>query len=129
VPVTITCPCGESRTVPDNFAGRTVLCSRCGEAAVVPEPRSQPAGDGASPAPTTKPWQKETAAEPAHESAPQPVNKSGIGGEVLGGALAMVIAVIWFVAGLAADRFFIYPPFLFIGGLIAVVKGLVQKSR
>lgn len=47
------------------------------------------------------------------------VNWSKIGG----GVLSMVGAVVWFVLGLMADRIFIYPPILFILGLIAVVNG------
>jgi hypothetical protein len=43
---------------------------------------------------------------------------------VLGGIAMMVIAVVWFVGGLAVDIIFFYPPILFIIGLIALVKGL-----
>ena len=39
-------------------------------------------------------------------------------------ALMMVIAVVWFVGGLAADIIFFYPPVLFIVGLVAFFKGL-----
>lgn len=44
---------------------------------------------------------------------------------VMGGMLAMIGAVVWFVLGLMADRIFIYPPILFIVGLVAFIKGLV----
>ena len=44
---------------------------------------------------------------------------------VLGGAAAMVIAVLWFFLGLAADRIFIYPPILFVCGLIGMISALV----
>lgn len=49
-------------------------------------------------------------------------------GGILGGLAAMVIAVVWFVVGLAADRIFIYPPILFILGLIGLIKGLVSAG-
>ena len=39
--------------------------------------------------------------------------------------LAMVGAVAWFVAGLATDRIYFYPPVLFVVGFLALVKGLV----
>ena len=45
--------------------------------------------------------------------------------KVGGGVLAMVGACVWFFgAWIFARRIFIYPPILFIGGLIAVVNGL-----
>lgn len=47
-----------------------------------------------------------------------------LSGGVAGGLLAMVIAVVWFVAGLAADRIFFYPPVLFVLGLVAAAKGV-----
>ncbi|WP_320686107.1 hypothetical protein [Gemmata algarum] len=34
----------------------------------------------------------------------------------------MVIAAIWFMAGAANDTIFIYPPILFVIGLVAFVK-------
>jgi hypothetical protein len=43
---------------------------------------------------------------------------------VIGGVLMMIIAVVWFVLGLAAGRIFFYPPLLLVIGLIAVIKGL-----
>jgi hypothetical protein len=43
---------------------------------------------------------------------------------VLGGLLMILIAVVWFVLGLAANRIFFYPPILFVIGVIAVIKGL-----
>jgi hypothetical protein len=44
------------------------------------------------------------------------------------GLLMMVGAVAWFVAGLFANRIFIYPPILFVSGVIALVKGLTQSD-
>lgn len=43
---------------------------------------------------------------------------------VLGGLLMMVIAVVWFVLGLAADTIFFYPPILLVIGLVSTPKGL-----
>jgi|ERR1700722_2416697 len=49
---------------------------------------------------------------------------------VLGGLAAMVGAVIWFVVGLIAlDRIFFYPPILFVLGLVAMIKGIVNRNE
>ncbi len=42
---------------------------------------------------------------------------------VIGGILMMVIAVVWFIAGLMGGYIFFYPPILFVVGIIAIVKG------
>lgn len=53
--------------------------------------------------------------------------RSGEGsGSILAGLAMMIGAVVWFVVGLWAGRIFFYPPFLFVFGLIAFVKGLVN---
>jgi hypothetical protein len=49
-------------------------------------------------------------------------------GGVLGGVLMIVIAVVWFGAGLAGGRIFFYPPVLLIIGLVAVCKGLFNRE-
>jgi hypothetical protein len=46
----------------------------------------------------------------------------------VGGLLMMLIAVVWFVGGLAAGIIFIYPPILFVLGVIALVKGLSNRA-
>jgi len=46
---------------------------------------------------------------------------------MVGGVLMMVIAVVWFFVGLAAGWIFIYPPILFVVGIVAFVKGLVSR--
>jgi hypothetical protein len=51
--------------------------------------------------------------------------KGILGSGVLGGMLAMIIAVVWLVVGLMNDRLFIYPPVLFVVGLVATIKGMV----
>jgi hypothetical protein len=43
---------------------------------------------------------------------------------VAGGVLMMLIAVVWFSAGLVLiNRIFFFPPILFVIGLIAIIKG------
>ncbi len=55
------------------------------------------------------------------------------GGPTNAGALAglamMVGAVVWFVVGLFLNIIFFYPPFLFIIGMIAFIKGLASGGR
>lgn len=48
---------------------------------------------------------------------------------VIGSALLMIGAIVWFVLGLAADRIFFYPPIMFIGGLIGLIRGLMGHSE
>jgi hypothetical protein len=44
---------------------------------------------------------------------------------VAGGLLMMFIAVVWFIVGMALiNRIFIFPPILFVIGLISLVKGV-----
>lgn len=47
---------------------------------------------------------------------------------VVGGLLMMAIAVVWFVGGLMAGWIFFYPPILFIIGLIALFKGMLDGN-
>jgi hypothetical protein len=54
--------------------------------------------------------------------------KKGIKSGVLGGAVMIIIAVVWFFAGLSAGRIFFYPPVLFIFGIFAVVKGIATGN-
>ena len=52
-----------------------------------------------------------------------------LSGGVIGGAVAMLIAIVWFVLGLMNNWLFYYPPILFIVGLIGVIKGLVSRGK
>jgi len=54
--------------------------------------------------------------------------KGMLGAGVLGGLALMAVAVIWFVGGLFAGYIFYYPPFMFIFGFIAMIKGFIRKS-
>jgi hypothetical protein len=50
--------------------------------------------------------------------------QKGVKKGVMGGMLMIVIALVWFIGGLALDRIFFYPPVLLLFGIYAVVKGL-----
>ena len=54
--------------------------------------------------------------------------RRGIGAGVLGGVIMILIAVVWFVLGLMANRIFFYPPILFCIGIFAIVKGLLEGN-
>lgn len=48
--------------------------------------------------------------------------------QIIIGVLMMVGAVVWFFAGLAADRIFFYPPILFLLGIGAIIKGFTGRE-
>ncbi len=52
----------------------------------------------------------------------------GIRMGVAGGIIMMVIAAVWFFAGMAAGRIFFYPPVLFVIGVYALIKGLADGN-
>ena len=54
--------------------------------------------------------------------------QKGIQKGVLGGAIMIAIALIWFVVGLFAGYIYFYPPVLFIIGVYALVKGILKGN-
>jgi len=50
---------------------------------------------------------------------------SGIGG----GILMIVGGLVWLIGGLAAGYVFFYPFFLIIGGVIVLIKGVIEKGK
>nr|WP_319400564.1 hypothetical protein [uncultured Carboxylicivirga sp.] len=54
--------------------------------------------------------------------------KKGIQKGVLGGVVMMAIATVWFVGGWIAGFIFYYPPILFIIGIVALIKGIVEGN-
>ena len=158
MPITFTCPCGQTLSADDERAGLPVRCPSCSQTPIVPHQlwdapeRSVPAPD-AAPAAGAKPWLKGADPAPAQPGDPSSpfgftgpadtarvrdrqvqLEERGRGKSVeggilnsgaIGGLLAMIGAVVWFVAGLAFDTIFFYPPILFIIGLVAFFKGLM----
>lgn len=49
--------------------------------------------------------------------------------QIGGGILMMIGAAVWFVLGMMANRFFIYPPVLFILGLVSLISGIVGLGK
>jgi hypothetical protein len=66
--------------------------------------------------------------EPGSGVAFEEVWFGNINAGIAAGAVMILIAVVWFVLGLWADRIFFYPPILFVIGVIALVKGLVGSG-
>ena len=91
--------------------------------------------DSYNDAPAAMPPKKKARSASSRESAPrgdayeappsQPRSGSGVNWGAMGtGILMMVGAAVWFVVGLMGDRIFIYPPVLFVLGIISFFKGL-----
>jgi hypothetical protein len=55
--------------------------------------------------------------------------QSSIKGSIGGGLLLMLIAVVWFAVGLLTiHRVFIYPPVLFVLGLLSLLAGMARGN-
>ncbi len=54
--------------------------------------------------------------------------KAGIKKGLMGGVIMLLIAIVWFVVGLAAGYVFYYPPILAIIGIYAIIKGLAKGN-
>lgn len=56
------------------------------------------------------------------------LEKSGLDAGILGGIGLMVLSVVWFFGALFFfDVIFFYPPILFIIGLVAMIRGLINS--
>jgi len=147
--ISIACSCGKTYRVKETLAGKKIRCADCSELINVPAQvveddefdefaTLEPADDdGEESEPSLPPRVKRRSKTTKHEETPnrparQRVLKQGwfesTNGGVLGGILMMVIAVVWFVVGLAAGRIFFYPPILLIIGFIAFCKGLFNRD-
>lgn len=95
---------------------------------------AEPASDGGQMVLTTAKYMPAQPPEPPRDrkGRPAPEEKpSSFEGQVLnsgkwGGVLAMAVAVIWFLGGLANDVIFFYPPVLFFIGLVSFMKGTMK---
>lgn len=54
--------------------------------------------------------------------------KKAIKKGVIGGIIMMAIAVIWFLGGLFWGVIFYYPPILFVIGVYALIKGMIDNN-
>jgi hypothetical protein len=168
MPITLTCACGRSLRIKDEFAGRKVRCPECQVVLTVPiqeelladedaadllldgtpppEPQRRessreldvPVEDrqvyraGATPMGAAKPPQPARKKEKPSRRAPRVAFEEGWFGSlnagIVGGILMMLIAIIWFVVGLAGGVIFFYPPVLLVIGLFAMIKGFISRG-
>src|SRR5262245_57953452 len=147
--ISVACSCGKKYRVKEALAGKKIRCADCAELIKVPvlvpdddaefdEFALPPAADdGEEDEPSLPPQVKRRSKTTEREVTSdrperQRVLKQGwfesTNGGVLGGILMMLIAVVWFVVGLAAGRIFFYPPILLIIGFIAFCKGLFNRD-
>ena len=97
------------------------------------EPSEAPAGQMVL---TTAKYLPQPPAEPNPRRGPKrhptPAPTAAAGGNPFGGKwgglLAMVGAVVWFMAGLMTDTIYFYPPVLFVIGLGAFMKGATKSD-
>jgi hypothetical protein len=55
--------------------------------------------------------------------------EKGIRMGVLGGILMILISIVWFFGGyIRLQKIYFYPPFLFLIGVYALLKGIIQKN-
>jgi len=89
-------------------------------------PLRRPATPAAPPAPVARPPRMARADRPRR--LPRVAFEEGWFGSLnagaIGGILMMLIAVVWFVAGLAGGIIFFYPPVLLVIGFLSFLKGL-----
>jgi hypothetical protein len=151
MPISITCECGKKYRVKDTLAGKKIRCADCSEVLKIPVPVKEEVLDeevfdalpanpedeeeelAPLPPKMVKRRSKVTTREVERDSpAPRKTREKGGFGTtnsgVLGGVLMIILAIVWFVGGLFADRIFFYPPILLIIGIVAVIKGLVNAE-
>jgi ribosomal protein S27E len=146
--------CTTTLRIPDKYWGKNVRCPKCkgviavpaGAAAPVPVASAEPALDDvdfldddplldddavdqslSAPRVQKKSGGGQSGSKTKQAGGAFGVEKKMLGSGVLGGMGLMAGAVIWFVLGIVLiDRIFIYPPIMFIIGLVSFIKGLVN---
>lgn len=126
--ITIECPrCEHTVRVPAPPAGRSPRCPGCKETIRTPAKRESRRAR----APSAKPSSRRTA--PASDRATVATDEDAslearlFSSGLLGGVLAMVAALVWFAVGWSAGKIYFYPPVLFMVGVCAVIKALLDQ--
>jgi len=123
------CKCGEPLRVDDKYANTGVQCPGCRKMVGVPASSFLPAEDP-PPDPEPKPSRPFRNRDADYIKRPEsgsPESKAMNSGMV-GGLIAMAIAVVWFVGAFALGFVFFYPPILFVMGLIGFFRGLANRE-
>lgn len=149
--ITTSCVCGKALRLRDELAGKRVRCPKCNAVLEVPEENVETdfevVNDEPQPASALQSAYAVAPPRSISDEAPPPLPKKrrrsyrssgsssgrrGVGISVspgiIGGLAAMVIAVVWFIAGLYFGWVFFYPPILFIIGLVRFVASLMGQE-
>ena len=156
--ITFACPCGERLEVDDQYAGVKVSCPTCNAVILAPPRRvvarplsptesrergederprrsNRRTDDDADDRPSRRRQEDDNDDRPARRSRnrqkadpPQSLEGRIFNGSTVGGAVAMLVAVVWFVVGFFAGWVFFYPPILFVIGLVGFIRGLVNRE-
>jgi hypothetical protein len=137
--------CGWRGAVKDELAGRKGKCPSCGEPISIPQAAGsdeveaayelaeppRPAERAAPPKPAARP-KRRPVTRIASRSKGDPYAPRGLNlnGAAISGLLMMAGAAFWFAVGyFLLERIYIYPPFLFVFGLIAFLHGLATRNQ
>jgi hypothetical protein len=130
--------CGEEMEIGRKMAGKRVRCVKCGEKTDVPMPakrrkyteeEKELLHSVKEKAARAMREEEEREAENSHSHLYVSTAKGRFWGaevSLIGGIIMIIAAIAWFIGGLFADRIFFYPPFMFIGGVVAVVRGCMN---
>jgi hypothetical protein len=128
--ITLECPrCEHTVRVPAPPSGRAPRCPGCKETVRAParrgEARRRTSGRGAQAISKRAAPASERVAGVPDEGAS--LEASIFSSGILGGVLAMVVALVWFAVGWSAGKLYFYPPVLFMIGVCAVIKALLDQ--
>jgi hypothetical protein len=137
MPIQLTCACGQKMQVKEEHAGKRTKCPACGVLLDIPLANTSMQ---AHEAPDDPPYDEEAKPRRKRKATDDAAVKGESGGVfsmekgmassgIIVGILLMVGAAVWFVAGLAFDRIFFYPPIMFIIGIVAVSKGILNLGK
>jgi hypothetical protein len=150
--IQIDCPCGKKLQARDDLLGKRVKCPGCGSVLTVerildaiPEPPEidehsafEPVGQRSSQSVTSENPSRPTLhddddlldGDERRRRTKPPGNWWSTGpGQVWGGILTIVGAIVWLVVGLALGWIFYYPFILVVVGIITFVKGLIACAQ
>jgi hypothetical protein len=114
----------------DAMAGKQGPCPSCGKLLLVPDAPGRGQGLTHPPAQGDPRYaaERRTAGKGGQEitaAPPAARRRLASGPNVGGGVLMMVVAAVWFAVGLAVfERILIYPPLLFLLGVVSLARGL-----
>ena len=125
LPPAASAPTGGAGDALDFYAASSSYSAPSAPAAAAPSAKQSSANNYLRAAEQDLAEQRRRDASREYESEGMFATESGIlNGITLGGALAMIVALVWFFGVLAVGIIFFYPPVLFIIGMIGFARGL-----